>query len=354
MFKKLIKLLLVLFIVFSTNQDVVMADETLSLSDAINTMENYISESVNVGDNDWLGFHIKSYSDIYDANLNKYGFVFELSNNTKNGYGIVVKNVDNSYIVVEASNENESPYAYNFDNLNVYYTPLEYYSYSSVSLASETKELNNLIDYSSISSEKVSFDRFVYNQNKSTTRAVETSYKLVSQYYSKFEKHKQNSSTSCVPSSFAMSLKYLHNIGSLTLSTTYQNMTNIETKLCSLAGCVGSKCYASSIKSAVKTFSDNYITGAVIRTKDDAFYPDRTLSEARTEINNNCPPIIILHAGVLSTNPNDSHAVTMVGYKKVNGNYTNYIEVVDPWDGIKKSVLWNDDNVWGYMLIYFW
>lgn len=350
----------------------VSANSSLDLQLCINEMNNFINDNIQLGDNDWNNLEIVNYDEIYDANLNAYGYVFELTNNIKEGYGIVLRNSDGKYVITEASSGTPSPYKNNKENLNVYYTPLEYYSVSSVNMLSNEITLTNLKDGKAISSEDASFEKYSVeiNTNAKTTRdSSRASAAYIKSYNSAFEKMTQvDGSTeqysSCIPVSFAMSLKYLHNIGSLTLSSYYQNKTNIKKYLYSKANCnTSTGCTATNITSALKTFSDNYISGATIRTRDDGFQPDTKLSIAQDEVDTNCPPIIIFYPGALSTNPRANHATTMVGYRTLpesSGGQqydADYIIVVDPMESASsnaKLVLWNSSNVFGYMIIYFW
>lgn len=333
---------------------------SLDIDRAYQTMDSFINSNINMGDSEWNDFEIVSYENIYDVNLVHYGYVFELSNGIQDGYGIVVED-DGAYYVVESSNDTQSPYIDN-NELNVYFTPLEYYSAPNAMVYSFENTLVNLTDGSTLSSTETKAERYEVNLPSIQPMSVPgESFKYISNYSTKFEKHQQTKSSSCIPASFAMSLKYLHNIGSLTLRSPYTNMDNIDNKLYELANCTSSMCYASNIKTAVQSFSDSYITGATIRTKDDEFQPDTYLSVAQDEVDGNCPPIIIFYKGALNTNPNSNHATTMVGYKTINndstGNVTvktSYIVVADPWDKSTKTVMWSSSAVFGYMLIYFY
>ena len=360
LFKKMTLVFLMALSFVLINSTYIFAEDNndLAIDEASNTMNSFIDSNVNMGDIGWNGFEIVGYDNIYDADLIHYGYIFELSNGVEDGYGIVIK--DRNYYVVEASNEMQSPYKNNND-LNIYYTPLAYYSASNTMTYSLETDLCDLYDGEIISNSDVTNIR--YNVKVPLIQPASVpgeSFKYISNYSTKFEKHRQVKNTSCIPASFSMSIKYLHNIGSLTLKTPYTNMDNIDNKLYELANCSG-MCYAENIKTAVQVFSDNYITGAKIRTKEDEFQPDTYLDVAQDEVDSNCPPIIIFYKGALSTNPNNNHATTMVGYKTVNNTSTggitmrtSYIVVVDPWDKTTKTVLWNSNAVFGYMLIYFY
>lgn len=353
---------MILFSVFVLSAHFVSAEENIivNIDEAYDSMNSYLSSSIDMGDSYWNGFEIVGYDKIYDADLVHYGYVFELSDGIKNGYGIVVES-NGLYYVVEASNDTNSPYSDN-DGLNIYFTPLEYYSVSNATTLSLENTLVNLSDNSKVLNSEVRAKRYEVEVPSIQALSVPgESYKYISNYSTMFEKYQQTKNSSCIPASFAMSLKYLHNIGSLTLLSPYASMYNIENKLYELADCSSTICYANKIKTAVQSFSDSYITGATIRTRDDEFQPDTYLSIARDEVDGNCPPIIIFYRGALSTNPNSNHATTMVGYKTINndstGNITvktNYIVVADPWDKSTKTVLWSSDSVFGYMLIYFY
>lgn len=363
--KKIINLILCLTLVtFMSLTCLVTADDGqyVDLNKSAEVVNQFIIDSVAMGDVTWNNFTIIGYEEIYDANLNHYGYVFNLNNAINEGYAIVVKNSDGTYIVTEISNQMSSPYANNNEDYNVYFNSLEYYGASKSKSRSSNIVLNDLSSDYSLSNDEARYDKFEYvPQTSANTRALGSvaGYSYVKNYNTKFENHHQVYDNSCLPASFAMSLKYLHNIGELTLLNPYTDMNEIDDKLYSYANCVSTTyCYASNIKSALSKFSANYISGRTVYTFDDGFQPDTYISQARYEVDQDCPPIIIFYKGALVTSEKLNHAVTMLGYKVFRNNetgvvtsYTNYIVISDPITESQTTVLWSSSRVYDTCLL---
>lgn len=105
---KLFTIILVLCLIVSGSGSTIFADENSkrqSLDAAIDAMQEYIM----CGNENWSGFEIISEHSLKNGKTEEIGYVFELKNGDKNGYGIVIE--DNvGYLAVEASSRTSSPF----------------------------------------------------------------------------------------------------------------------------------------------------------------------------------------------------------------------------------------------------
>ncbi len=354
--KKIISLLIVFTIILTTGF-VVKADD-IGLEECRQTMEYFIDGA----DPHWLGFDIYDQREVYDENLEEHGYLFELSNGQKEGYGIVLSNGTYT-MVAEASYDKASPYK-GIDKTSkiVYTSPLNYYvKESTIGLLSifDTGDLRDIVTDRSVNPE----DLYVYDffggleYSDATTRAVPTEerYGYIDDLDTEFEFITQRESD-CIPTSMAMCLKYLHNIGTITLSMT--NIYSIRNKINSYM-CNGDvPCYGGDViaRNAINTFGSNYSTPK-ISTRGDGFWGDLTFFTIIDEIDDNCPMVMMFNAEILAS---INHATACVGYYITYNPqypailYSSYTIVKDPNSSSSTNVTiaWNGTNIHGYYLVY--
>lgn len=348
---RIIILLTTLMILLTSSLGV--SASTNNIEVAYKAMETYINSSIKVGDKELVGTTIGEYKNLYDGNLNEYGYVFSLHNNGNEGYGIVL-NTNGIYDVIETSLDTKSPYTNNESKYLIYTGPFGYFTSNGEKDESGNVILYDLLEQQNLTDNNLTITRNISENNTKATRAATTSTKYLKSYSSKFVKGKQSNNYRCMPASFAMGLLYLHNTGQLTLNSSYRTFPKIEDYLAEQANVDSNKMgYANLLVTTLHNFSTNYSSRRV-ETKDDEFQPDTFFSTAQTEIGNDCPLVLIFYSGTLYS---VNHATTMVGYKVVTsstGATTQYAIFVDPMTQTERTYKWTSNNVYGYMLFYLY
>ena len=160
------------------------------------------------------------YESIYNGLLEEIGILATL----KDEYAIII--IDNNQgIVIELGARNAMPYK-NYDGKKVYLGPLNYYTVNnniaddvshdkSVSISSLRESELNHIDY---------FSNELESSRSPQNPTPDDIYKYIYNYSSYFVYCAQPDDYSCVPTSFAMCLKYLNNRNKFAL---YNGMSNI-------------------------------------------------------------------------------------------------------------------------------
>lgn len=294
--------------------------------------------------------------------MNEYGFVFELSNNYENGYGIVVE-TNNGYKVSETSNECESAYIGNDDYFNIYASQLVYYFVDSLKGKSNTIYDTNSFEEHSIS--ELTSSRVTINDEIKLSRYVPgetTTTKYINNYATKLEVIAQPSSGYCIPYSTAMMLKYLHNINKIELTQDMQQINSLASKLYGLMKNTDSSnshgVSEDSAKSGIQSFGNTYSNKNLSFSSKYTANNNTSFSETTAEIDSNYPVILMFKVGAMYSL---EHATTMYGYKVVTTENTygivsveNYVIVKDPGTtGVPtKTVAWSTSNIYGYFIIY--
>lgn len=353
------------------------AQEITLNQNASETMNKFIQVTSAI-DSDWAGFTISDVEKIYDANLVEYGYVFELVNSDKEGYGIVL-NTNGVYTVVEASKDIKSPFSnYDEDYKNVYVTPLEYYvspvNTSSMLRSTATVFIDTLngntisasdfittsFDYAPETSQQASQQMLQTNLLRAGDNPRETGTVGGVGYVSnKLENYQYIIPTvqgdkQCIPTSLAMALNYLHGIGKITLKGSYAPSVLKNTLYNLMANSTGFVT-ANATKTVLQSWTSNRNNcSRTVTTRSDGFQPDTFYSVAQDEIDGNYPLVLMFYANKIGYNVN--HATTMVGFQTINdrGVVTNYAQVRDPGQSPcpERMIIWNATNVYGYFILY--
>lgn len=316
--------------------------------EAIQVMEEFISTS-QLGNEAWEGHEISGVEELFDGNLDIYGYLFELESLVEEGYGIVL-NSGTSYVVVEASPDTKSPYSDYDDNyLKVYTTALNYFVYEK---NTRSGELYDLVEKKSVNSNELTVARMDLSQmesSRNSNSARTTTSRLLSNIGLFRFITQQPNTEACIPTSFAMALRYWHNIGKITLTFSGSN-AQMKDSLFDEMGIVGAEPAVTDVSArdgirswTIANCSDYYVTIRI-----DNFFPTVSeFNEVKGEINNNNPSVIMFYPAVFGR----THATTMVGYQIIDG--TNYVTVCDPYQETynTRTIIWNTSNVYGFFLL---
>lgn len=329
-------------------------DKELELHLASQTMESYLEIR------DWNNFKISSSEVLYDGNLDEYGFVFELNDGNQEGYGIVIKQ-DNKYIFVEGSIETVSPFK-NLDQscMNVYTTALNYYSYNPEQVTRSNRyflnlETNEFVFQDEIITPRGQVDMFT---NNNLSRAAVNGTKYLSSYSTNFVGVAQPNGSACIPTSSIMALKYLSNVGKLTLYGS--NLTTLSTNLHLAMNSSKERVNDCQAKTGIDTWTSNSSNCSKRITFGSTYSYSPNVAEwnaVKEEIDGNFPVICMFRENIVGYST--THATTMVGYQVVqldtyDGQEVYYTIVKDPGNSSvpEKTVAWTYDNIYGYFILY--
>lgn len=332
----------------------VFADENsgTELDLAFDAIESYLEVR------SWDNFEPTNPEVIYDADLVEYGYVFELHDGSKEGYGIVVKH-GNEYIFAEGSIETPSPYkTVPASHKNVYPTALGYYSYNPLSRSANSflrLDTNEYLSQDDFENVRVEADVFI---SSSMSRSAVTSVKYLNSYGTKFVGIAQTNNSACIPTSSIMALKYLSNTARLTLygSNLEQLATNLHYAMDSSLGRVTD----NEAKNGIDSWTSNTANCSRRITFGSTYTYTPTVAAwapVKAEIDGNYPVICMFKENVVGYSV--THATTMVGYQIVQlDTYDNaetyYTIVKDPGRSSvpEKTVLWSVSNIYGYFILY--
>lgn len=232
-----------------------MADGYNAEDEALHTAINFIDEAIKGNDKRWQGFEVKKIEEIYNTKLKNFGYVVSLSSNEKDGYMIMIGN-GNKLLVTEASPEAKNPYYKMRFGKKIYNGPFAYYVTSS----DKSNEIYDLRDekYLSLDTIKQSFSYSV-SYDDSTLFRLENETVFLRDYNRKFETMIQPNHYSCVSTSFAMALKYLHNVNKINLNSSMRNVETINNELFSMMNCSGKGCFTPSIGRGLELFQTNIV-----------------------------------------------------------------------------------------------
>lgn len=343
----------------------VNAADNSNLNESITALKYFINRSVELGDLNWEGFSIEDYETIVDNQLEEYGYVFNLSSKRNEGYAIVTCEND-VCSVVEASFDSPSPFKkYEKTHYLMYCSPLEYLAVEKSETISENPLIEDIETKESVLVDKDTKVRFV---NEPIARSIPgETIKYISQYYSKFNAINQNETYNCVATSMAMCLRYLHNIGTISItigSNTNPSAATIRNKITSYYSYKNGD--DSVVRPAINTFGSNFCSPK-ISTKGNGFWgnseqTDISFQTIIDEIDSNCPLVMMFNPEKVDSSIKERHATTCVGYKTINNdastgltlNYTivRMPEVSSSSSVATKQVGWNYTNVHGYYLVY--
>ena len=318
---------------------------------ALETMESYLQVR------GWGNFEPTNPEPLYDADLVKYGYVFELHNGEQEGYGIVVEH-GNGYIFAEGSIETASPYKGVTDaSKNVYISALGYYSVNE-----NARSLENFVSLrtnETLSREDFLCTRLEVEEYPLTTAQLSRAAKVIvklNSYSSNFVSVVQPNGSACIPTSAIMALKYLSNVGRLTLygSDMTELATNLHLAMDSGKGFVSD----AEAKSGMNTWTSNTANCSRFITLSSTYTYTPTVANwntIQTSIDSDKPAIAMFKANTIGYNT--SHATTMVGYQlasnSTSGTSTNYAIVKDPGTSgcPERTIAWTVSNVYGYFIL---
>ena len=310
--KRLLSVLLVVLMMLFTMSPTVNAS-SLDIGEAITYMETKIAEFTASGGDDW-NMHIVDYHELFDVDMEHYGYVFDLVKDGQEGYGIIVYD-NGEYHFAEASCETASPY-YEYDDraYNYIYTSLlGYYVSSKIQTRSERAFLNlrggDVLDYSDFVFKR--YESLSYQQP--TTRAVNADTYLP-YYSSNFEKIKQHNNYSCQPTAFAMALKYMHNIGLIDIDDEYTSLSTLAETLYDVPpydmwDADKGINTVEKAKTSIANFSRDHINYDLETISKSSM----TSSSLQDYVDRCLPPIVVVKGGSV-TWTGQHHSLTMVGY----------------------------------------
>lgn len=325
-----------------TDVDIVRATETL---------DNYL----NTGDDYWKDFTVYSIKELVDPAMNDYGYVFDLvSNSNKYGY-VIVLDVGGMFAVIESCFESKSPYLENSDKGDVYIYggPLSYY------MTEDLKVNPSVFDVSTNSYVEInhgSFERIQANQAVQFARSSSHASKYLTGYSSNFEKIQQHNNISCIPTSMAMALKYLHNSGQINITSS--SLRNTSTLAITLYNNMYSSQYPNMIEAShvapglAATITRSTCANKV--TTNSGVFSNLSYGTLVEEINGDYPVVLMFlgdsNFGSTYIGTNANHATTLVGYRADTSG--NYVRVVDPLQAVEKELRWLPERTLGYFILY--
>lgn len=156
-----------------------------------------------------------------------------------------------------------------------------------------------------------------------------------------------------------MMLKYLHNIGKITLDADVRDLKTMAVELYSyMKNTDPSLSFGitdTSAKKGIVNFGNEYANKAL---SFGAAFDSASVETVKGEIDSNYPVVLMFDPGVLYTS---SHATTMYGYKTVTTEVedglsasVDYVIVKDPAKSSVPTVTlaWTKSNIYGYFILY--
>ena len=305
-------------------------------------------EVFSYSDAEWSDYTVQNTEALYDKNGTIIGSLLELTDSEDDAYAIVLNN-NGSAIVVETGKGISSPYAGYENKMKVFTSPLNYYVMDS----KESSVLLDLTNKETITKESLSSTLFPTISSGSDQRVENTrsTVTYLYNYSTYFENCVQPNGYACVPTSHAMALKYLHNRGKITISSTYTNVSTMATKLYDMMKSSDGHCYTPTIQNQFASFCSSYTNKTITSTV--TWNSGMTFSAAKSEIDV-MYPLVLMFVGGTPNMYSSNHATTMVGYKIVTGTTTmNYAIVVDPGTspGVQKTMAWDSTYLYGYFIL---
>ena len=329
-----------------------MGNEKLFVNaEAVNVMEEFIYTNSQVDDM-WNEMSIRDVDELYDGNLNFYGYVFDLAREGTIGYGIVVDS-GVGYVVAEASPDEQSPYHQYSGFRKIYTTALNYYVQNTFTRSNQVIKVddNTLLNLDDLQVKRMSFSTTASTRNVSSTYATTTRY--LGNYSANFEFVTQKPNTkACIPASFAMALIYWENAGKIQIAFDGTNAEMKESLYNYMKNTGGSVAVsAGTAEIGIESWTLAYCSDFYVTIEIDNFYPTASeFSNLTAQINNNNPTVVMFYDGVVVSGAN--HATCMVGYRSSDTG-SNYVIVSDPWEtsANTKYIIWNTSNVYGYFIM---
>ncbi|GEM_PF-5465473 len=319
-------------------------------------------------DKTWSDFKPYDYEKIFDINSNEMGALLYLASDSDYGYAVVQIN-DNYAVVLEAGKGCVSPYEEYKDKIKIYGSPLNYYVADTLDSAFVSEVTTGEI-YSKNDVENLlplTQDNILSVQESNSIHAAdlqsETTIKNLTNYSGYFQKHPQPDGYSCVPTSHAMALKYLHNRGKITISSSMTNLSTMTNTLYNLMKNSSGLCREPQIQNGLSYFASTYTNKTI--TTSSTYGTAMSFATVKSEIDAMYPTELMFKAGT----PNmysSNHATTMVGYKIISTVPTNSIQtdqpqsvmqryaiVVDPGvnPAVEKTMLWTNTYLYGYFVL---
>ena len=319
-------------------------------------------------DKTWSDFKPYDYEKIFDINSNEMGALLYLASDSDYGYAVVQIN-DNYAVVLEAGKGCVSPYEEYKDKIKIYGSPLNYYVADTLDSAFVSEVTTGEI-YSKNDVENLlplTQDNILSVQESNSIHAAdlqsETTIKYLTNYSGYFQKHPQPDGYSCVPTSHAMALKYLHNRGKITISSSMTNLSTMTNTLYNLMKNSSGLCREPQIQNGLSYFASTYTNKTI--TTSSTYGTAMSFATVKSEIDAMYPTVLMFKAGT----PNmysSNHATTMVGYKIISTVPTNSIQtdqpqsvmqryaiVVDPGvnPAVEKTMLWTNTYLYGYFVL---
>lgn len=307
---------------------------------------------------DWNSFAITDVEKVYDANLVEYGYVFELSDSDREGYGIVIE-FNNNYIFVEGSVETESPFKNNLGNKNVYTSAFGYFSSpSNLRSVNTLVDLTNneIIEKNQLVNTRVIVDSVDVSGATSRNARFQGTIYLPS-YSAKFNPLVQPNGHACIPTSATMALKYLSNVGKLSLYGS--DLTDIAKRMHKAMNSSMSTVNDSQAKAGIENYTSNRsnCSRTVTFGSTYSYTPNvANWNTIKTEIDDEYPALTMFRENIVGYGV--THATTMIGYQQIEiddyGNTANYTIVRDPGKSSvpELTILWTNSNIYGYFILY--
>lgn len=365
--KKSVSVLLACFMITMFTSPIKAWEQMGSLREEATRAEIIAWEQFAAGDEDWAEYEIVGSEPVYGTNMQRTGSMLNLSRRENDAYAIVLSSGD-SAVVVEAGKGASSPFGDNANKVKVYASPLNYYVSDSV-LSSQLKDVTTgqRVNRNEVTSVNLPDTMYINTNNMAiassgTHSSVTTTY--LYNYSTLFEKCTQPPGKTCVPTSHAMALKYLHNRGRITISSSVSNVYTLASTLFNYMKNSSGLCREPNISTGFSNFVSTYVNK--VMTTNPTFDDEITFSSAIYEINSKYPLVLMFKAGTPNMYDDSDHATTMVGYKVViNDNEQteatgdlpmathNYAIVVDgnPNPAVEKTMLWYRGYLFGYYII---
>ena len=315
------------------------------------------------GNREWEEYEVISSELLFDTELQEKGVHLTLQNeNHEEGYAIIIEENDDA-IVVEMG-KGPSPYSEYDGYRKIYVSQLSYLAANpagTFAIRLDTEELVNLqqaqFDEMHIAYPICEMNVLIDNDPPINPTPSDT-VGFLSNYNTWFVQCGQPDGYSCIPTSFAMALKYLNARGIIAL---YSGMSNIYTMRNTLYTTdymvdeILHLCRENAISDGFYDFCQDYTNRTMWL---DAYWDyDSTYTDVKSEIDINFPVVLMFKDGVLVT-CGSAHATTMVGYYEnysySTGSTNYYVIVCDPNDsGNQKTVLWQASRIYGHYEIMY-
>ena len=365
--KKSITILLVCLMITVFSSPIKAWEQMGNIRDEATGAELIAWDQFAAEDEDWAEYEIVGSEPVYGTNMQRTGSLLNLSRRENEAYAIILSSGD-SAVVVEAGKGASSPFGDNANKVKVYASPLNYYVSDSV-LSSQLKDVTTgqRVNRNEVTSVNLPDTMYINTNNMAiassgTHSSVTTTY--LYNYSTLFEKCTQPPGKTCVPTSHAMALKYLHNRGKITISSSVSNVYTLASTLFNYMKDSSGLCREPNISTGFSNFVSTYVNK--VMTTNPTFDDEISFMYAKSKINSKEPLVLMFKDGTPNMYVGSNHATTMVGYKVViNDNEQteaigdepmathNYAIVVDgnPNPAVEKTMLWYRGYLFGYYII---